>query len=217
MREMHGSRNPERENFPQWVDSITRLVEDAQIEWFNAWKRTFINIVDFVLQEVYNETFDEKQADPWCLCQACGHMWDFDDPDQEKTAIRDHILFNCEYMSASVSIPLKHTMNLQTFFFVPCGAQVESKLLYLAEVYNYYMALDCQRMSKERRLSLHPEIQPKLELPLYTIPKEILAVTEDMGIDAAAINIWDAINTVKAVRRRYERAMHTLGRNDMFA
>ena len=37
---------------------------------------------------------------------------------------------------------LTSVTNLATLFFVPCGSQVESNLLYLGEVYDYYMKLD---------------------------------------------------------------------------
>ena len=38
MRQDHGSRNPQREQYPEWIELTEKLVADAQLEWFNAWK-----------------------------------------------------------------------------------------------------------------------------------------------------------------------------------
>ena len=60
-------------------------------------------------------------------------------------------------------------------------------------------------------------IPPNIRLPLYKIPSHILAVTEDVGLSAADACPDEADHTVKAMRRRYERAMDTIRRTDIYA
>ena len=123
----------ERQNFPHWVELTEKLVKDAHLEWFNAWKRTYHNIQEFVWQDVYDSVFLETEGSfPSCQCTACGQVIDIDNTESDLTVVRDHIFLNGRSMAGNVCIPVKHTTNLMSFFFVPCGPQVESKLLQLA-------------------------------------------------------------------------------------
>ena len=54
-------------------------------------------------------------------------------------------------------------------------------------------------------------------LPAYTIPKHVLAVTEDEGTDAADALPDEVDFSLKAMRRRYERAMDTWRSTNIYA
>ena len=54
-------------------------------------------------------------------------------------------------------------------------------------------------------------------LPAYTIPKHMLAVTEDEGTDAADALPDEVDFSLKAMRRRYERAMDTSRSTNIYA
>ena len=104
---------------------------------------------------------------------------------------------------------------LHTFFFVPCGAQVESKLLYLVAVYRFYVGVN--RPSRRMLLPplpLNPSQQPQIMFPLYSIPSFVLATTEDRGVDASAVTAEESEPTLKTEQRRHQRAMLTLGNLD---
>ena len=98
-----------------------------------------------------------------------------------------------------------------TFFFVPCGPQVKSKLYYLAEVYKFYVGKNKpSRSIFMAPLPLNPNQQPQILHPLYTIPPHVLAVTEDRAVDASTVDEEEPQVSVKAMRRRYERGITRL-------
>ena len=115
-------------------------------------------------------------------------------------------------MAASVRIPIHHVTNLLSLFYVPCGAQVESKLLYLAEVLVYHSDYDKRTVSRHGIPKWSPDAQPKITLPLYSIPRSILAVTEDISLDAARANQDVQAKTCRAMKRKVERAADTVAK-----
>ena len=118
-------------------------------------------------------------------------------------------------MASDIKIPVKHKINLMTFFFVPCGPQVESKLYYLAEVYTFYVSRNKPARSIFLApLPLNPDQQPQILYPLYTIPPHVLAVTEDRGVDASTVTDEAPQATYKAIKRRYERGINSLREPD---
>ena len=101
--------------------------------------------------------------------------------------------------------------NLRTFHCVPCGSQVESKLLYLSEVHDFWSKIaPVKRITEKRPFRMNAGAPPQIDLPLYIIPAEILAITEDVGVDAALAPRDLPQKTLKVIRRRYQRAMDTL-------
>lgn len=66
-------------------------------------------------------------------------------------------------------------------------------------------------------IQLNSEKAPHITLPQYAIPAEILALTEDRGTDAASVSTQVPETTLKAMRRRYERAMDTLKGAEIYA
>ena len=38
MMNTHGRRNPELQQYPEWIETIQKLDENAHREWFGAWK-----------------------------------------------------------------------------------------------------------------------------------------------------------------------------------
>ena len=212
MMETHGKRNPALPNHPEWIKKIEKLLHDAHVEWFEAWKRTYANVVSFDLETAYNKMVCARKDDgDHVRCPSCGDEWHTSDIKEECSTIGDHLLFNCPELASDIKIHSKHQINLLTFFFVPCGDQVESKLLYLAEVYRFYGRVN--RPSWRRPLPPLPmnlRQQPHILLPLYTIPPCVLATTERRGVDASTRTAEEPVATWKAVQRRYERAIHTL-------
>ena len=210
MMNTHGVRNEELLNYPEWVTKIQKLEVDAHHEWFEAWKDTFLSIITWVVVEVYGRIFVEsREPSSTCQCSACGQLFDGDDLEEDENIFRDHILFNCREMASNVCIPVQHATNLQTFFFVPCGDQVESKLIYMSEVYSFYNERKGAERNTKRLLFVDYTEHPKIQLPNYAIPPHVLAVTEDLGIDASRTRPSHCAETVRAVRQRYERAMDT--------
>ena len=211
MLEAHGARGAVLAEHPEWVDKIEKLLRDAYVEWYEAWKRTYANVLRFVLETAYNKmdcvwTDEEEHVH----CPACGEGWNTQEMEQNSLVIRDHLLFNCPRMASQIKIPVKHHTNLRTFFFVPCGPQVESKLLYLAEVYKWYVGLNAtQQPHNLPPLDLTPSEQPQILLANYLIPSSVLATTEDKGVDASTVDGQPEV-TVKAMKRRYQRGMDTL-------
>ena len=221
MMEQHGTRNPDFENYPEWVETVQKLEETAYREWLDAWKRTYLSLVQFVMSEAYKNVFGTTPRNK-IKCHKCGTEWEMADIEQDANLIRDHILFNCPSMTTHVCIPVKHATNLMTFFFVPCGAQVESKLVYLGELHHYYTSdgsvYPWRATHRDKGpLPLNCHIPPNIRLPLYKIPSHILAVTEDVGLSAADACPDQANHTNKAMRRRYERAMDRIRRTDIYA
>ena len=216
MMEQHGSRNPALHNHPEWIDKIAKLLRDAHLEWIEAWKRTYVNVVRFVLETAYNKMVCARTDDgEHVRCPTCRAEWHTSEIEEKSSTIRDHLLFNCPALASDIKIPVKHQTNLLTFFFVPCGAQVESKLLYLAEVYRFYVGVNRpSRRMPLPPLPLNPSQQPQILLPLYTIPSFVLATTEDRGVDASTKTAEEPEATLKAVQRRYQRAMQTLRNPD---
>ena len=212
MMRQHGSRNETLQYNQEWITKIEKLLRDAHLEWYEAWKRTYVNVVSFVMETGYNKMVRRMTDDgDYVHCQTCGEQWAIEDIEEESSGIRDHLLFNCQKMASEIKIPVKHQTNLLTFFFVPCGAQVESKLLYLAEVYKFHLGVTTpSRTMLLPPLSLDPRQQPQILHPLYMIPKFILATTEDRGVDASTVTAEEPEATLKTVQRRYERAIGTV-------
>ena len=105
-------------------------------------------------------------------------------------------------LASDIKIPVKHKINLMTFFFVPCGAQVESKLLYLVAVYRFYVGVN----RPSRRMLLpslppNPSQQPQIMFPLYSIASFLLATTEDRGVDASTVTDEEPQATLKGFLR----------------
>ena len=216
MMDQHGSRSETLQDNQEWITKIEKLLRDANLEWFEAWKRTYVNVVSFVMETAYNKMVRHMtDGGEHVYCQNCGAQWHIDDFEEESSSIRDHLLFNCPSLASEIKILVKHQTNLLTFFFVPCGAQVESKLLYLAEVYKFHVGVT--RPSRSMLLpplSLNPSQQPQILHPLYMIPKFILATTEDRGVDASTVTAEEPEATLKIMQRRYQRAMVTLRQPD---
>ena len=211
MMAQHGSRNQALSEHPEWLVKIEKTMRDAYLEWMEAWKRTYLNVVNFVLETAYNKMVDGRtHHGRHARCPSCGKEWDTEEIEDDPSSVRDHLLFNCEGI-CNIKIPVKHQTNLMTFFFVPCGAQVESKLLYLGEIYRYYVG---RRKPPQKTplppLPLNPKQQPTILLPFYTIPPFVLATTEDMGVDASTKTGVEPETTAKVMKRRYNRAMLTL-------
>ena len=222
MMSTHGTRNPDLQKYPEWMKRIQKLDEDAHREWFGAWKHTWLNMITYVLQQAFRGVIkvSTKKQDLHdhvsYQCEACSYTWLMTNDEHDTNVIRDHLLFHCPEMARSVRIPLQHATNLTTFFFIPCGAQVENKMVYLSEVLHYYERKWGWSM-RTSSLPLNPEVQPQILLPAYTIPKHVLAITEDEGIDAADALPDEAECTLRAVKRRYERAMDTSRKHDIYA
>ena len=212
MRKEHGGRNENLDKHPEWIPKIEKLQREAYLEWYDAWKRTYVNTVAFVLETAYNKMrCTTKDDGDYVQCPTCGAEWHTSDIQEQPCTIRDHLLFNCHGLASEIKIPVKHQTNLLTFFFVPCGAQVESKLLYLAEVYEFYVV--AARSLKRKLLPplpLNASQQPQILLPLYSIPSFVLATTEDRGVDASTVTGEEVEVTLKAWQRRYQRALTTL-------
>ena len=51
MMEQHGARNEELQMYPEWVTQIQKFDESAHREWFEAWKRTYASVIEWVLTE----------------------------------------------------------------------------------------------------------------------------------------------------------------------
>ena len=208
----HGSRNADLHNHPRWITKIEHVHKVAHLEWFDAWKRTYENLVRYVLETAY-ETMrcGRDDSGDYIQCPCCEAHWDIKLIEDESQGIRDHLLFNCIPLAKEINIPSLHQTNLLTQFFVPCGSQVESKLLYWAEVHRIWMKRG--KPSYRTTLpSLHlcPDAGPQLTLPLYAIPRTILAVTEDRGVSAANVTSDEPELAMRTMMRRYERAMNTL-------
>lgn len=212
MMSAHGSRNPALHEHPEWIDKIEKLLRDAHHEWFEAWKRTYVNVVNFVLEAAYKKmVFLQTDDGDYVGCPTCGAEWHTEEIEENPSTIRDHLLFNCAGIG-NIRIPVKHQTNLLTLFFVPCGAQVESKLCYLAEVYRHYVGVERpSRTISLPPLPLNPSQQPQILLPHYTIPSFVLATTEDKEVDASTQTGQEPEASCKAMQRRYTRGLTTLG------
>ena len=211
MRDEHASSNPEINDHPKWLEQNEEVHQDVHDEWFEAWKRTYVNVIAFVVHSAFNDIIREIRGGPlYYECSACQKVWLHDDVVSDPELIRDHILFNCRTMAAKVCIPVQHMTNLMAFLFVPCGRQVESKLLYLSEVYNFYKGFAHMPGRNETRLTFDFHKQPEILLPNYSIPESILAVTEKEGKDAAYTDTNEPEVTARAHMRRYQRAMETI-------
>ena len=148
MMKEHGARNEKLKDHPDWINKIDRLMRDAHVEWLEAWKRRYVNVVNYVFKTAYSKMMRKiKYEGEHLRCPSCGEKWHASETEKNSNLIRDHLMFNCDKMAAKIKIPVKHQTNLTTFFFPPCGVQVESKMLYLAEVFKYYDVMDKSRKS----------------------------------------------------------------------
>ena len=214
MMKEHGARNEKLKDHPDWINKIDRLMRDAHVEWLEAWKRRYVNVVNYVFKTAYSKMMRKiKYEGEHLRCPSCGEKWHASETEKNSNLIRDHLMFNCDKMAAKIKIPVKHQTNLTTFFFPPCGVQVESKMLYLAEVFKYYDVMDKSRRVHLIDLPLNPSEDPEIRLPLYMIPKHILATTEDIGVDAATVKA-NKKETEKIMERKYLRAMDTIQKKD---
>ena len=172
--------------------------------------------MNYVLETAYNMMVWTRMDDgEHVRCPCCEEEWHREDVERNSDIIRDHLLFNCDVLASEIKIPVKHQINLMTFFFVPCGPQVESKLYYLAEVYKFYVGKNKpSRSIFMAPLPLNPDQQPQILHPLYTIPPHVLAVTEDRGVDASTVTDEEPQATLKAIKRRYERGINSLREPD---
>ena len=220
MMNTHGVRNTELEKYPEWIKKIQKLDEEAHREWFCAWKNTWLDLITHVWQEVFNRVIKVSNTPEIpdhisYRCRACGNIWLMTADEVDTNIIRDHVLFNCNDLATYMLMPMKHMTNLTTFFFIPCGNQVESKMVYLSAVYNYSR---CRwDLKGDFQPPLNHEVQPQILLPSYTIPKHVLAITEDEGIDAAEALPDEKEYSIKAIKRRYERAMATAKNTPLYA
>jgi len=211
MMEQHGARNEELQMYPEWVTQIQKFDESAHREWFDAWKRTYAGIIDWVLTEIYQRVICQSQETTTRFkCDCCLQEWDEDEVSADPDVIRDHMLFNCESMASSVRLPIRHATNLLALFYVPCGPQVEGKLCYLAEVLDYYSRYDKRTVSSHGMPQWTRDVQPKITLALYSIPRSILAVTEDMCLDAATASQDVQEKTCRQMQRKVKRAFESL-------
>ena len=207
----HGVKNKHFETRPDWAEKVIKHMKAAHVEWFEAWKRTYVSVVE----HVFNSACSKLRNKIWhegehFQCPSCEAAWPISDIVYNSNTIRDHLMFNCDVMAGEIRIPVKHQTNLRTFFFPPCGPQVESKMLYLAEVFLYYDNMEKMKKKHSIAWNLNHEVEPEIRLPLYIIPKHILATTEDMGVDAASVNKEEQNETEKSVSRRYIRALDTI-------
>ena len=109
MMEQHGSRNPALHNHPEWINKIEKLLRDAYLEWFDAWKRTYVNVVRFVLETAYNKMECARTDDGEHVhCPTCGAEWHTEEIEDKSSTIRDHLLFNCSVLASDSKIPVKH-------------------------------------------------------------------------------------------------------------
>ena len=209
MRE-HGTRNERLQERPDCIPKIEKLLRDEHLQWFDAWKRTYVSVVSFVFQTTYSKMECARRDDGEHLrCPTCGEEWHTKEMVENSFTIRDHLLFHCSELGSKIKIPVKHQTNLTTFFFPPCEPQVESKMLYLAEVFKYYEGMDKSKGMHGYLLNLNPTVDPEIRFPLYMIPKHILATTEDIGVDAATVT-GDKKETETIMSRRYCRAIDTI-------
>ena len=58
MMEMHSQ--------PEWKGKIEQFLREAYLEWFDAWKRTYVNVMNFVLETAYNEMVFTRADDGEC-------------------------------------------------------------------------------------------------------------------------------------------------------
>ena len=169
MMEMHGHKNKSLHSQPEWKGKIEQFLRGAYLEWFDAWKRTYVNMVNYVLDQAYKKMVCTRRDDgEHVQCPCCEEEWHREDVERNSDIIRDHLLFNCDVLASEIKIPVKHQINLMTFFFVPCGPQVKSKLYYLAEVYKFYVGKNKpSRSIFMAPLPLNPNQQPQILHPLY--------------------------------------------------
>ena len=215
MMQEHGARNPRLASYTQWIKQIELCLKRAYREWFEVWKRAYFSMISFVLDKGIEKIFRQKHGDETCCyCTACGKEWDVATIQANTNILRDHILFNCETMASQVKIEVKHMMNFMVFFHVPCGAEVESKLTYLGALYSYYEGLRWEGEPDDVTIALDAETPPSLTLPAYSIPASIVAVTQDVNVDAAFAEPTAASDKLKQMMRRYGRAMETIGKHN---
>ena len=218
MMENHAARNKDIFEHEDWIEKIKKLDVAAHYEWFSAWKRTWRRLISFVVNDVLQNMFSALSDEKFTRfkCDACGTCFKIPDVTDQTNILRDHILFNCKEMAAGVRIPVKHQMNLRTFFFVPCGEQVESKLIYLSAVYKFYWQFRRPRVEVKPVIPLLPEVQPDIFLPPYNIPKGILAISEDLGMDASMVTKCEQIRALRQMQRQYEDAMNIAQNADLY-
>ena len=66
MMENNGERNPALHNQPKWKGKIEVFLREAYLEWFDAWRRTYVNVMNFVLETAYNEMVFTRADDGEC-------------------------------------------------------------------------------------------------------------------------------------------------------
>ena len=72
MMSQHGSRNPELQDYPEWITKIDRLQREAHKEWLEAWKKTYSKLLEFVAEDAYSKVYvvtDDEGL--WYACPAC--------------------------------------------------------------------------------------------------------------------------------------------------
>ena len=211
MHDQHASRNPEIWKYPEWLNKVDKLQEEAHYEWFEAWKRTYKNLTQFVVASACDVIIEPYGGPPaGYFCGACQQYWHLQDLEANPNIIRDHLLFNCASMAASVCIPVEHMTNLSTMLFVPCGSQVESKLLYLSEVYQFFDKYGSVCGKDYFDLAFDWDRHPDITLPNYTIPQSILAITEDQGKDAAYADPDEPDLAIAQHWERYDNAIQQI-------
>ena len=73
MMEMHSQ--------PEWKGKIEQFLREAYLEWFDAWKRTYVNVVNYVLETAYNKMVCTRTDDgdhvrcPCCESSGTPRSW----------------------------------------------------------------------------------------------------------------------------------------------
>ena len=81
MMEMHGHKNPSLHSQPEWKGKIEQFLRGAYLEWFDAWKRTYVNVVNYVLETAYNKMVCTRTDDgdhvrcPCCESSGTPRSW----------------------------------------------------------------------------------------------------------------------------------------------
>ena len=87
MMEMHSQ--------PEWKGKIEQFLREAYLEWFDAWKRTYVNVVNYVLETAYNKMVCTRTDDgDHVRCPCCEVEWHTEELEKNSDIIRDHLLFN---------------------------------------------------------------------------------------------------------------------------
>ena len=187
------------------IEFVSKLSTIAHKEWLEAWKETYQSLCLFVVQDAIHSQL--CYSEDRYYCKACGYeIFDMQ--------IRDHFLVNCPEMRKSVQLPLLYMFDLKTLLYVPCGAHVEPKLYYLAEIMNFYQRIAYDDMCEppEVRLHMRGYLEVETETPdnTFFMDSRDPAYCQFLEFSELSCSHWAKDMTVTAAEARYARSMDTI-------